>query len=81
MFKIAKRRWNMWQNIAYILIGLGFLSLIGWAVKGFFMEDTIPVLIRVAVGIIGAGVLILVVVAVRDRLKKAKTENFKGVER
>ena len=71
----------MWQNIAYILIGLGFLTLIGWAVKGFFTESDIPVLIRIAVGIVGAGVLILIIVAIRDRLKKAKTEDFKGVER
>jgi len=71
----------MWQNIAYILIGIGFLALIGWAVKGFFMESDIPILIRVAVGIIGAGVIILLIVAVKDRLKKAKTEDFKGVER
>ena len=70
----------MWQNIAYILIGLGFLTLIGWAVKGFFLEDTIPVAIRVAVGIMGVGVIILLIVAIRDRLKKAKTEDFKGVE-
>ena len=71
----------MWQNVAYILIGIGFLALIGWAVKGFFLEDTIPIAIRVAVGIIGAGVIILLIVAVKDRLKKAKTEDFKGVER
>ena len=71
----------MWQNIAYILIGIGFLALIGWAVKGFFMESDIPLLIRVAVGIMGAGVIILLIVAIRDRLKKAKTEDFKGVER
>ena len=71
----------MWQNLAYILIGLGFLTLIGWAVKGFFMEDTIPVAIRVAVGIMGIGVVILIIVAIRDRIKKARTEDFKGVEK
>lgn len=71
----------MWQNLAYILIGLGFLTLIGWAVKGFFMEDTIPVAIRVAVGIMGIGVVILIIVAIRDRIRKAKTEDFKGVEK
>ncbi|HEY96770.1 MAG TPA: hypothetical protein G4O16_01145 [Dehalococcoidia bacterium] len=71
----------MWQNLAYILIGLGFLTLIGWAVKGFFMEDTIPIAIRVAVGIMGVGVVILLVVAIRDRIKKAKTEDFKGVDK
>ena len=71
----------MWQNIAYILIGLGFLALIGWAVKGFFLESDIPLLIRVAVGIMGAGVIILIIIAIKDRMKKAKTEDFKGVER
>ena len=71
----------MWQNIAYILIGLGFLTLIGWAVKGFFLEDTIPVAIRVAAGIMGVGIVILLVVAIRDRMKKAKTEDFKGVDK
>ena len=71
----------MWPNIAYILIGLGFLTLIGWAVKGFFLEDTIPIAIRVAVGIMGAGLVILLIVAIRDRMKKAKTEDFEGVDK
>jgi hypothetical protein len=71
----------MWQNIAYILIGLGLLALIGWAVSGFFTSADIPLAVRIAVGVIGAGVLILIIVAVRDRLKKARTEDFKGVDK
>ena len=71
----------MWQNLAFILIGLGILVLIGWAVKGFFMASDIPLLIRIAVGAVGAGVLILIGVAIKDRLKKAKTEDFKEVEK
>ena len=31
----------MWQNIAFILIGLGVLVLIGWGVKGFFLASEI----------------------------------------
>ena len=69
------------QNIAFILIGLGILVLIGWAVQGFFMAGEIPVLIRIAVGAIGVGVLVLIGLAIKDRLKKAKTEDFKGVEK
>ena len=69
------------QNLAFILIGLGILVLIGWAVKGFFTATDIPLLIRIAVGAIGAGVLVLIGVAIRDRLKKAKTEDFKEVEK
>jgi hypothetical protein len=71
----------MWQNIALILIGLGVLVLIGWGVRGFFLASDIPLLIRIAVGAIGAGVLVLLGVAIRDRMVKAKTEDFKEVER
>jgi hypothetical protein len=71
----------MWQNIALFLIGLGVLILIGWGVKGFFMASDIPVLIRIAVGAIGVGILVLLGVVIKDRITKAKTEDFKGVER
>ena len=71
----------MWQNAAYILIGLGILALIGWAVQGFFTSDDIPVLIRVAVGVMGVGVLILIGVAIKDRISRAKDEDFKGVDK
>ena len=71
----------MWQNIAFILMGLGVLALIGWGVQGFFMSSEIPLLVRIAVGAIGVGVLILIIVAIKDRVTKAKTEDFKGVER
>ena len=71
----------MWQNVAFILIGIGVLVLIGWAVQGFVTTSEIPLLIRVAVGIVGIGVLVLLGVAIKDRRKKAKTEDFKEVER
>ena len=69
------------QNAAFILIGLGTLALIGWAVQGFFMEADIPIFIRIAVGAVGVGVLILIGVAIKDRLAKAKKEDFKEVEK
>jgi hypothetical protein len=71
----------MWQNIAFILIGLGILVLIGWGVKGFFMASEIHILIRIAVGAIGVGTLVLIGIAIRDRIKKAKTDKFKEVEK
>ncbi len=71
----------MWQNAALILIGLGILALIGWSVQGFFMAGDIPLLIKVAVGAIAVGVLVLIGVAVRDRVVKAKTDKFKEVEK
>ena len=71
----------MWQNLAFSLIGIGILVLIGWSAQGFFTASDIPLLIRVAVGVIGTGVLLLVVVAIKDRMKKDKKENFKEVEK
>ena len=71
----------MWQNVAFILIGLGILILIGWGVQGFFTASEIPLLIRISVGAIGVGVLVLIGVAIRDRIVKAKAEDFKEVER
>jgi len=69
------------QNLAFILIGIGILVLIGYGVKGFFMNADIHLLIRIAVGAIGAGILVLIGVAIRDRLAKAKTDKFKEVEK
>ena len=69
------------QRAAFILIALGILALIGYGVKGFFMAADIPLLIRIAVGAISIGVLVLIGVAIKDRLAKAKTEDFKEVEK
>lgn len=74
-------RFIVWQKAAFILIGLGVLVLIGWSVRVFFMDGDIPLLIRIAVGAIGAGMLVLIGVVIKDRLAKAKTEDFKGVEK
>jgi hypothetical protein len=71
----------MWQNIALILVGIGVLALIGWAAQAFFLESEIPLLVRIAVGAIGVGVLIMLVIVIKDRITKAKDEDFKGVER
>jgi len=71
----------MWQNAAFILIGLGILALIGWGVKGFFLATDIPLLVRIAVGAISTGVLVLLGIVIKDRLSKAKTDKFKEVER
>ena len=71
----------MWQNIAFGLIGIGVLILIGWGVRGFFMASDIPLLIRIAVGAIGVGILVLIGVVIRDRRDKAKTEDFKEVDK
>ncbi len=71
----------MWQKVALVLMALGMLALIGWSANAFFAESEIPLIVRIAVGAIGVGILILIGVAIKDRIKKAKTEDFKEVER
>ncbi len=70
----------MWQNIAFFLIGISILSLIGWGTWGFFTADEIPLLIRIAAGTIGTGVLILIGVAIKERVCRSRTEDYKEVE-
>ena len=69
------------QNTAFILIGIGILALIGWAMQVFFTASDIHILIRIAVGAIVVGVLVLIGVAIKDRLAQAKKEDFKEVEK
>ncbi|MFC1897338.1 hypothetical protein ACFLX8_02035 [Chloroflexota bacterium] len=68
------------QKIAFFLIGLGVLVLIGWSVKGFFMASDISLLVKIAVGAVGIGVLILIGIAIKDRLRKAGEDEFKEVK-
>ncbi len=68
------------QKAAFILIGLGILALIGWSAKGFFMASEISLLIKIAVGAVGVGVLILIGIAIKDRLKRARKDEFKEVK-
>ena len=69
------------QNMAFILIGIGVLALIGWALQAFFTASEIHILIRIAAGAVGAGVLILIGIAIKDRLAKGKKEDFKEIEK
>ncbi|MFC1929001.1 hypothetical protein ACFLXK_05320 [Chloroflexota bacterium] len=45
------------------------------------MDSDIPLFIRIAVGAIGAGVLVLIGIAIKDRLTRAKKEDFKEIEK
>ena len=50
------------QNIGFILIGLGVLTLLARGFIASFIASDIPtVLIRIAVGAISVGILVLIV--------------------
>ncbi len=69
------------QNLAFILIGIGVLTLVGYALQGFFTDSEIYIFIRIAIGAAGIGVLILFGLAIKDRLKRVKTGDFKEVDK
>ncbi|MEE8598199.1 MAG: hypothetical protein V3S69_01530 [Dehalococcoidales bacterium] len=71
----------MWQKVAFTLIGIGVVVIIYYGVKGFFFSADVPLAIRIAIGIIGFGILVLLGIAIKDQRKKAKTEDFKEIEK
>ena len=71
----------MWQKVAFALIGIGVVVIIGYGVKGFFLSADVPLAVRIAISIIGAGILILLGAAIKDRIKKAKTDDFEEIEK
>ena len=68
-------------NAIFIIIGLAVLTLIGWIAQGFFFTDEIPLIFRILVGIVAIGGVSLLLIVIRDRIKQAKTEDFKGVDK
>jgi len=71
----------MSQKVGFSLVGIGVLVLIGWSVQEFFLASDIPLIVRIAVGVVAAGLLILIGSVVKDRVAAAKTEDFQEVER
>ena len=68
-------------NAIFIIIGLAVLTLIGWMAQGFFFTNQIPLIFRILVGIVAVGGVSLLLIVIRDRVKQAKTEDFKGVDK
>jgi hypothetical protein len=50
-------------------------------VKEFLTDPGVDLLIRIAVAAVGIGLLILIGVVVRDRVRASRNDRFKGVER
>jgi len=69
------------QNLAFILIGIGVLILAGWGAWGLLVAADIPLVIKIALGAIGVGTLFLIIIAIKDRMTRAKKEDFEEIER
>ncbi len=69
------------QNALFIIIGLGVLVLGGWLARGFFTSEEIALWIRVVVGVVAVAGVGLLGMVIRDRIRQAKSEDFKGVDK
>lgn len=56
-----------------IIIGIVILVLLGWGCRGFFVNPDIHLALRIGVGAIGVGILVLVVRTIRARINRIKT--------
>ena len=68
-------------NAIFIIIGLAIMTLIGWGAKDFFLAADVSIFIRILVGIVIVGGVVLLGIVIRDRIKQAKKEDFKEVEK
>ena len=66
------------QKLAYILIGISVVGLVGWGIYAFFAEDEMPLVVKLAFSAIGLGIIILLGIAIKDRINENKTSNKKG---
>jgi Ni/Fe-hydrogenase subunit HybB-like protein len=71
----------MWQKASWGLIAVGTLVLAAWGLWEFLKADEIPLFVRAASGAIGVGLVVMIGIVLKDRLKQARTDEFKEVER
>ena len=64
------------QNVAFTVIGLGILALVGWLARGFF-----TLFVRIVVGVVAVAVVVLLGIVIRDRITEAKKGDFKEVDK
>lgn len=73
------------RSFGWILTGIGAVLLAGYGVfeasREFWTDPTVPLVVRVGAGAGGAGVLVLLVSLIRERLMLRKKERYTEVER
>jgi hypothetical protein len=68
-------------NFIITISGLAILVLIGWMAKAFFMAAEISIFLRILVGIVIVCGITLLGIAIRDKIKQDKKDDFKEVDK
>lgn len=73
------------RSVGYVLLSLGFIILLGylifWTVNCWFCDATIPIIIRVGVGLGSLGIVILIVSTVREKILMRRFDQYKELQR
>jgi len=69
------------QKVGYVLVGIGIVAIGVWVVRQLFTDPAIGTFLKVAVAVVALGLLVLLGVVLRDRVRASKHDRFKGVER
>ena len=65
------------QVVAFVLIGGGLATALGFFFKWFFTTPFLPLGFRIAIALVLVGVILLLASVVWGRLHAAKKEDFK----
>ncbi len=68
-------------KVAYAFIGIGATVLVIWGIREFLTDPSVDLLIRIAVAAVAIGLLLLLAVVIRDRVRASRNDRFKGVQR
>ena len=69
------------QKVGYILVGAGIVAIAVWVGRQLFLDPEIAAVIKVAIAVVVLGLLVLLGVVLRDRVRASRNDRFKGVER
>lgn len=68
-------------NAVLVTVGLAILVIVSWMAKAFFLAAEISIFLRILVGIIIIGGVILLGIVIKDKLKQDEKDDFKGVDK
>ena len=77
---IDERKNGMGPHLGWLLLGAGVLLLYGYGIYDFMTDSSEPIWVRLALGGIGLGFLILFLHVLRQRLIARKTDRYRDIQ-
>ena len=77
---IDERTTRRRPHLGWLLLGAGVLLLYGYGTYDFMTDSSEPVWVRLALGGIGLGLLILLLHVLRQRLIARKTDRYRDIQ-